>query len=178
MSSLHFRVEGKLEGYHWFDLYRYSVRIGLKYLLNFFCFPVNREGIKRLLIPMDIPRYFELPNTLQELSLSNEERVFDLSSSKLLALFIAEKIGCQVVSVDIWEKEIQRWKALLEATNPDRGRVDGRRLILGRMDGRNLPFPDSTFDKIYSISVVEHIPEEGDQKTVKELARILKASYM
>jgi len=163
-----------LKSYHWFDLYQYSLKIGVESLLNCLRFPMNREGIKRLLIPMDVPRYFELPNTLQELSLSNGERVFDLSSSKLLAFFISERMGCQVVSVDIWEKEIQRWKSLLDVIDPEKRRFDRKRLVLGRTDGRALPFPDSTFDKIYSISVIEHIPKDGDEKAVEELARVLK----
>lgn len=159
--------------YHWFELYLYSVNIGLKYLLNCFRGPMNREGIKRLVIPMDMPRFFELSNTLQELCISSGERIFDLSSAKLLAAFISEKIGGEVVAVDMWAKEILRWKSLLSIAHSGKS-FWKRRLLLGVMDGRALPFPDSEFDKIYSISVIEHIPEDGDGKAVMELARILK----
>ncbi len=159
--------------YYWFDIYLYSVNIGLKYLLNCFRGPINREGIKRLVIPMDMPRFFELSNTLQELCISGGERIFDLSSAKLLAAFISEKIGGEVVAVDMWAKEILRWKSLLSIAHSGKS-FWKRRLLLGIMDGKALPFPDSTFDKIYSVSVVEHIPGDGDEKAVKELARILK----
>src|SRR5262249_7563489 len=40
-------------------------------------------------------------------------------------------------------------------------------------DGRKLYFKDSFFNKVYSISVLEHIPEQGDTECIKEIARIL-----
>jgi ubiquinone/menaquinone biosynthesis C-methylase UbiE len=40
-------------------------------------------------------------------------------------------------------------------------------------DGRKLQFPDNYFTKIFSISVLEHIPDDGDTQCMKEIARTL-----
>ena len=41
-------------------------------------------------------------------------------------------------------------------------------------DGRKLPFPDAHFSRVYSISVLEHIPGEGDTECAREIARTMK----
>jgi len=42
-----------------------------------------------------------------------------------------------------------------------------------RSDGRHLAFRDGSFDRITAISAIEHIPDNGDVATVRELSRIL-----
>ena len=41
-------------------------------------------------------------------------------------------------------------------------------------DGRALPFPDACFDAGFSVSVLEHIPDDGDGRAIRELARVLR----
>lgn len=41
-------------------------------------------------------------------------------------------------------------------------------------DARHLNFPDASFDYVYSISVIEHIPENGDSEALREFRRVLK----
>ena len=156
--------------YSWFDLYRYSLKLGLRYISKLPEY--NKEGLKRLLIPMDIARYFELPATANALEIRSKERILDLSSAKLLSLFLAETANCQIIAVDAWEKEINNWKALINIIDQKKTILSG--LTLGVVDGRCLPYPDEYFDKIYYISVLEHIPDDGDTRTVIELARVLK----
>lgn len=43
---------------------------------------------------------------------------------------------------------------------------------LSVMDAENLQFPDESFDKIYSLHTIEHIP--NIQKALKEMARVLR----
>jgi SAM-dependent methyltransferase len=50
----------------------------------------------------------------------------------------------------------------------------GARLRLERQDARSLSCPDAAFDAVYSISVVEHIPEGGDSVALREMARVLR----
>lgn len=38
----------------------------------------------------------------------------------------------------------------------------------------NLPFEDNTFDRVYCISVLEHMPPGKDENTIKEMSRVLK----
>jgi SAM-dependent methyltransferase len=43
-----------------------------------------------------------------------------------------------------------------------------------RADYRELPFEDASFDHAYSVSVLEHIPEPGDEQALRELARVTR----
>src|SRR5205085_7265973 len=38
-----------------------------------------------------------------------------------------------------------------------------------------LPYADASFDRAYSLSVLEHIPEGGDECALSELARVVRA---
>lgn len=37
-----------------------------------------------------------------------------------------------------------------------------------------MPYCDETFDKLFSVSVIEHIPEKGDIEAIKEFSRVIK----
>ena len=37
-----------------------------------------------------------------------------------------------------------------------------------------IPYPENYFDKIFSISVLEHIPYDGDTEALKQILRVLK----
>ena len=41
-------------------------------------------------------------------------------------------------------------------------------------DGRRLSYADNSFDAVFSVSVVEHIPERGDSDAMRELVRVVK----
>jgi SAM-dependent methyltransferase len=41
-------------------------------------------------------------------------------------------------------------------------------------DGRALSYDDATFDAAFCVSVLEHIPDEGDSLTIRELVRVVK----
>ena len=48
------------------DLYQHSVNLGIKSILTG---NINKESIKRLLCPMDVSRYYELPAVIKEIGL-------------------------------------------------------------------------------------------------------------
>jgi ubiquinone/menaquinone biosynthesis C-methylase UbiE len=145
----------------WGKLYRTSVGLGLRYLVRH---GYLREAVIRVVVPLDPSRYLELPEALRELSARPGERVLDLASPKLLAVALARG-GAEVVSVDQLESEIDAWRRL----------ADGEpRLSFEVADGRELPFNDGSFDHAYSVSVLEHIPEPGDEAALRELGRVTK----
>jgi SAM-dependent methyltransferase len=145
----------------WWPLYRTSVELGTRYVLSH---GYLREAVIRVVVPLDPSRYLELPETQRELALSPGERVLDLASPKLLAVVLA-RAGAEVVSVDQLEAEIDAWRKL----------TDGEpRLGLEVGDGRALRFEDASFDAAYSVSVLEHIPEPGDEEALRELARVVR----
>jgi SAM-dependent methyltransferase len=113
---------------------------------------------------MDPSRYLELPWALAELEAQPRGRVLDLAGPKLLACALA-RAGFDVTSVDLLPSEVEAWRRLT-AGMP--------RLRLEVADGRELPFADSSFDHAVSVSVLEHIPEPGDEQALRELARVTR----
>jgi SAM-dependent methyltransferase len=145
----------------WGRLYRTSVGLGLRHLARH---GYLREAVIRVVVPLDPSRYLELPETLRELDARPGERVLDLASPKLLAVVLARS-GTEVVSVDQLDSEIESWRKLA-AGEP--------RLSFQVADGRALPFEAASFDHAYSVSVLEHIPEPGDEQALRELARVTR----
>jgi SAM-dependent methyltransferase len=120
----------------------------------------EREALIRIVIPLDPSRYVELPWALAALDAQPGDRILDLASPKLLAVELARR-GAYVVSVDELAEEIERWRRLT-------GEIPN--LEFEQADGRALPFEDAVFDHASSISVLEHIPEPGDEEALRELA--------
>ncbi len=143
----------------WGDLYRLSLALGVRGLTRPGC---RREALIRLAAPLEDTRLMELPRTREALALQPGERVLDLASPKLLAVALA-RAGAQVHSVDLLASEVELWRRLAAGT----ANVD-----FSVADGTALPFDDASFDAAYSVSVIEHIPGDGDAKALAELARV------
>ncbi|HET6870746.1 MAG TPA: class I SAM-dependent methyltransferase [Solirubrobacteraceae bacterium] len=123
-------------------------------------------------MPLDVDRVAELPWAAAALTHCRPKRVLDIASPKLLAAWLAEHTDAEVVATDLWDAEIARWRRLVGAADPA-----GRRfaqLKLETADGTNLPQADGSFDAAYCVSVIEHIPEQGDTTAIKELGRVLR----
>lgn len=146
----------------WLPLYALSVRLGLRHLVRRGAH--TREALIRILIPLDPSRYLELPQTLAGLRARRGERVLDLASPKLLAVELARR-GAEVTSIDLFEPEIDAWRALA-------GDQRGLQFQVG--DGRALQAADASFDHAYSVSVLEHMPDGGDEQALRELARTVR----
>lgn len=145
----------------WGSLYATSVGLGLRHLLRR---GYLREAVVRVVIPLEPSRYLELPWVLHELGGEAGSRALDLAGPKLLSLALARR-GLAVTAVDRLPREIETWRLLAA------GQANLELLVA---DGRSLPFPDSSFDHAYSVSVLEHIPEPGDADALRELARVVR----
>lgn len=145
----------------WGELYRTSVGLGVRHLMRH---GFLRQAVVRVVCPLDPSRYLELPETLDELAAQPGERVLDLASPKLLAVVLGRR-GVDVTSVDLLESEIATWRELAGEEPNVRFEV---------ADGRRLPFDDASFDHAYSVSVIEHIPGDGDGEALAELTRVTK----
>jgi SAM-dependent methyltransferase len=145
----------------WVPFFRLSVGLGLR---SFVRGHFTREALIRVIAPLEDTRLFELPATAAALDVAPGERVLDLASPKLAAVWLARH-GAMVTSVDLLEAEIARWRELA-------GHVRG--LEFDVADARQLPFADGAFDHAYSISVIEHIGDDGDFEALAELARVVK----
>jgi SAM-dependent methyltransferase len=123
-------------------------------------------------MPLDIDRVAELPWAGNAMLNASASRILDLASPKLLACWLSEKTGAEVVATDIWAQEIESWRRLVQAA--DRGRRRFGRLELETADGTALPYPDGSFDAAYSVSVIEHVPGRGDASVMAELERVVR----
>jgi SAM-dependent methyltransferase len=116
--------------------------------------------------PMSYTRLMELPLTHLMLQPSREDKVLDIASPKLLALFYALK-GNDVVATDLEDYFLGDFDVF--------SKVSGRKLKSHTLDATQAKAYDAgSFDKCFSISVFEHIPGNGDTIAMAEVARLLK----
>jgi SAM-dependent methyltransferase len=128
-----------------------------------------RDALPYLIKPVNYWRAIEYLMVLEHGRFAAGQRVLDIGSPKLLALYLAETIGASVDATDIDAYFIPRYERV-------RGleRIPSDRLQLRVEDGRALSYAANSFDRVYSISVVEHIPDDGDSACLAEIARVLK----
>jgi 2-polyprenyl-3-methyl-5-hydroxy-6-metoxy-1,4-benzoquinol methylase len=129
-------------------------------------------GIKRLLLPASYWRYAEFRFALDWLLPVEGRRLLDVGSPKDLALMLAREGGAEVVGTDILESAVQLANRYAEA----QGIVGQKPGCIHNevQDGRTLPYASETFDAAFSISVLEHIPGDGDSAAVRQLVRVVK----
>ena len=147
-------------------LYRFSLRLGLRSL----DLRHARAALPRLLNPLAYPRGMEFALTLRNLPATG--RVLDVASPKLLFLWLAATSRLELTATDIMAGFVPHTRYLLDRL----GLSDqvGGRLRLESQDARALAYPDASFDAVYSVSVVEHIPDGGDGLALREMARVLR----
>jgi SAM-dependent methyltransferase len=106
----------------------------------------------------------------QLLALSPDSSVLEMGcGSGGYALHLAEKLGCQIVGVDVNEPGIRNARELAQS------RALGSRARFERCDvSRNLPFDDEMFDAAFSNDVLCHVP--GRLDALVEMYRVLKPS--
>ncbi|MCC5638429.1 class I SAM-dependent methyltransferase [Nostoc sp. CHAB 5844] len=138
---------------------------------NFFNENVRKTGHFRqwLQIPMNYARIMEIPLTMLLLDAKKEERILDISSPKLLALYYSLSGYTSVVAADMEDYFINDFEIFKK--------YSGLNIELKVFDTTKLiPYPENYFDKIFSISVLEHIPYDGDTEALKQILRVLKPS--
>lgn len=145
----------------WRRLCRHSYRLGLRWLVGGWRshWAAPRIGLCRLLIPLDPWRYWELGRIVDE---PFGGRNLDVSSPKLLPSLLRREGRGSWIAVDLFADEIARWRYV----DPD--------LDLRVEDARQLSFADESFDGVICISVIEHIPGNGDSAAMREIWRVLR----
>jgi SAM-dependent methyltransferase len=157
-----------IQPYSMLDYYFTSVGIGLRSLPSRHL----RDALARILNPLSYPRFMEYELILDQLELSDGCRVLDIGSPKLPTLLLARNTRCELFSTDIRDYFIGSTAHFLRLAGF--GKRLGNDLHLETQDARKLSYPDASFDRVFSISVIEHIPEDGDSHAMREIARVLR----
>jgi len=150
------------------DYYLTSIYAGLRSLPG----PYPKEALARLVNPLSYPRYMEYQLAIGGLGALEGRRVLDIGSPKLPVLLLARRARCELYATDIRDYFIGPIAHFLNRLG--QGSLVGKQIHLQVQDARHLTYPDAFFDGIFSISVLEHIPEEGDSVAMREIARVLR----
>jgi SAM-dependent methyltransferase len=126
------------------------------------------RGLRYLAEPISYWRSLEFRLVWEHGNFRAGERVLDVGSPKPFSLYLARSVGAVVDSTDIEDYFMDEFSLLRDATG-----VPAEQMPIRVEDGRRLSYADCQFDKIYSVSVLEHIPDDGDSQCARELGRVL-----
>jgi 2-polyprenyl-3-methyl-5-hydroxy-6-metoxy-1,4-benzoquinol methylase len=115
---------------------------------------------------MSLQRLWEYAMAICYSGIKNGARVLDAGSGGSIFPAILNKKGCDVYVIDLENERINWTKGIASFLKID--------LHCDVINMAELPFKKNFFDKIYSVSVIEHIYERERRKALKEMARVLK----
>lgn len=128
----------------------------------------TRENLKNVIVPVNYWRTLEFRLVHDALAPRATDRILDVGSPKLLSLYLADRIRASVVSTDIERYFLEDYTAYAAMLGLPSGRFTAE-----QADARALRFPAGTFTGVFSVSVLEHIPGDGDSAAIREMARVL-----
>lgn len=127
-----------------------------------------KRGLRYIVEPVPYWRSLEFRLVWEHGDFRAGQRVLDVGSPKPFSLYLARSVGAIVDSTDIEDYFIDEFTLLRDAMG-----VPPARMALRAEDGRRLSYPAGQFDRVYSVSVLEHIPQDGDSECAHELGRVL-----
>lgn len=164
------RVQGASSGsapVRLWDIYSFAYRVALRS----FTAKHAADSIRMLIEPCNYWRNLEVPAVLNEVQVQPGEKVLDVGSPKLPSLYLSYCRGADVFATDLFPYFFEEYSHYLACLGAP---PSGASYRMEARDARALPYPDNHFDKVYAISVVEHIEDLGDSQAVREMARVLK----
>ncbi len=146
------------------DFYHFGKSISRKLLLKGVVSP------KLLFNPVSIVRYFEYDFALKNItkySLSNK-RALDISSPYLLGFYCNLNLNIDYTYLNPDANDFNLVKKYSKKI------LNKHNFKAETGDATKLSYPDESFDLVISISVIEHIDNDGDIIAIKEMMRVLK----
>lgn len=125
--------------------------------------------VPRLLLnPVSIVRYFEFDFANKNFQSHNEIKVLDVSSPYLFGFYQISKNSLEYNYINPDLNDLSNVISLSEKIN------NNLNYKIHQMNVLELAFPNEYFDRVISISVIEHILDNGDSAAMREIWRVLK----
>lgn len=147
------------------DFYYFGKSIARKLLFKGIISP------KLFLNPVSIVRYFEYDFAMKNLgSIEKVKNVLDISSPYLFGFYCANKLNFNYtyLNPDVNDLTLVKRYSSKVLNNTNYKAETG--------DATKLNYPNNSFDSVITISVIEHINNDGDADAMKEMWRVLKPS--
>jgi SAM-dependent methyltransferase len=124
-----------------------------------------RHGVKLLVNSVGYWRFYPNAVVLSQVRELKPRRILDVSSPKLMSLILAA--DHDILALDLDDPQLEtRWARTAQLL--------GRKRFTHRFQNAcAMDLPDESFEFVYSLSVIEHIPGEGDTQAMHEIARVL-----
>lgn len=142
----------------------YGATVGLRLIRN----GQVTTGLRHVVVPVNYWRTIEFRLALKHGDFRPGQQVLDIGSPKLLPLHIAEKLGATVYATDLDDYFVEELESFRDICG-----IPEDRLVAEVQDARNLTYENDSFDRIVSISVLEHIGET-DVEAGREIGRVLR----
>ena len=140
----------------------FGFMIGRKLLLK------GKFSPKLLLNPVSIVRYFEFDYVNRNLQTAGGSTILDVSSPYLFGFYQSTKIDSDYYYTN---PDLRDLNNVISLSKKIKFKSN---YIAKRIDALSLPFANNYFDAVLSISVIEHINDEGDSLAMSEIWRVLK----
>ena len=133
---------------------------------------VNRQmSLLHRVEGVDISRCFEYTQACKAISALHGGRVLDVGSYRSpFPIFLAQE-GYTSTTIDLTPSVA---KQLLWSRRVLRGDAN---LSVSVANGTRLPFSEGVFDAVVCISTIEHLPNGGESRMMREIGRVLKLGH-
>ncbi len=128
----------------------------------------SKLSLKLFFNPVSIVRYFEYDFANSCISNVEEKNILDVSSPYLFGFYVTAKNKCNYHYINPDMRDRENVRSLANKMN-----FTGNYLT-DCLDATKLPYENNNFDRIVSISVVEHVNNNGDSEVMREMWRVLK----
>ena len=154
------------------DIILFGLKLGILGLIN----REIRAGFKRLILPVNYWRvsiFEKVVNFIMSTIpiFNGEIKILDIGSPKLLSLLLGSLSNARIYATDLQDITIfTEWKKLYSLA------CKRNNVIFEFANARELPYPDSYFDIVYSISVIHMIApgENGDIIALQEIQKKIR----
>jgi SAM-dependent methyltransferase len=119
-------------------------------------------------------RAFEYPWAFEALRAEPGQRVLEIGGGLSGFQFVLDKAGCEVVNADPGDSFHTTGWPVTPATMQRLNSAVGTDVTLLNSYVEDAHFPADHFDRVVSVSVFEHVPEEALAPLLREVHRILK----